>query len=222
MIANSILACLFATVPLDPLTTRWTFGAHEPYPMYRRMGKKSTGGIEGSAKWLKDWLNWWDAKAPETMHELGLNGLHSRFYKGMGWEEEKKDFPNVQKFVRNCHANGVTALAYVQFATLYFEPMLAEIPDLERLRKAGSTASCLTMCSRGPATATAANKSSPRILRRSRIPHRALGSRPSGGSGSRVPARAWMRKILSIRSGCAGAWGSSMRSWHAFGRRSSR
>ena len=131
MIANSILACLFATAALDPLTTRWTFGAHEPYPMYRRMGKKSTGGIEGSAKWLKDWLDWWDAKAPETMRELGLNGLHSRFYKGMGWEEEKKDFPNVQRFVRNCHANGVTALAYVQFATLYFEPMLAEIPDLE-------------------------------------------------------------------------------------------
>ena len=131
MIANSILACLFATAAFDPLTTRWTFGAHEPYPMYRRMGKKSTGGIEGSAKWLKDWLDWWDAKAPETMHELGLNGLHSRFYKGMGWEEEKKDFPNVQRFVRNCHANGVTALAYVQFATLYFEPMMAEIPDLE-------------------------------------------------------------------------------------------
>ena len=131
MIASSILTCLFATAGLEPLTTRWTFGAHEPYPMYRRMGKKSTGGIEGSAKWLKDWLDWWDAKSPETMRELGLNGLHSRFYKGMGWEEEKKDFPNVQRFVRNCHANGVTALAYVQFSTLYFEPMLAEIPDLD-------------------------------------------------------------------------------------------
>ena len=23
---------------LDPLTTRWTLGAHEPYSMYRRMG----------------------------------------------------------------------------------------------------------------------------------------------------------------------------------------
>ena len=115
----------------DPLTTRWTFGAHEPYSMYRRMGKKSTGGIEGSAKWLGDWLNWWDEKAPETMRELGLNGLHSRFYKGMGWETEKKDFPNVKKFVRNCHANGVTALAYVQFSTLYFEPMRTEIPNLD-------------------------------------------------------------------------------------------
>ena len=115
----------------DPLTTRWTFGAHEPYSMYRRMGKKSTGGIEGSAKWVKDWLDWWDAKAPETMRELGLNGLHSRFYKGMGWEEEKKDFPNVQKFVRNCHANGVTALAYVQFSTLYFEPLSQEIPNID-------------------------------------------------------------------------------------------
>jgi len=132
-----ILAAPFALVlaadaqALDPLTTRWTFGAHEPYSMYRRMGKKSTGGIEGSAKWVKDWLDWWDEKAPETMRELGLNGLHSRFYKGMGWEEEKKDFPNVRKFVKNCHANGVTALAYVQFSTLYFEPLSQEIPNID-------------------------------------------------------------------------------------------
>ena len=125
------LALVADAQALDPLTTRWTFGAHEPYSMYRRMGKKSTGGIEGAAKWVKDWLDWWDEKAPETMHELGLNGLHSRFYKGMGWEEEKKDFPNVRKFVKNCHANGVTALAYVQFSTLYFEPMSAEIPNID-------------------------------------------------------------------------------------------
>ena len=129
----SALALLLAAnaQALDSLTTRWTFGAHEPYSMYRRMGKKSTGGIEGAAMWVKDWLDWWDEKAPETMHELGLNGLHSRFYKGMGWEEEKTDFPNVQKFVRNCHANGVTALAYVQFSTLYFEPLSQEIPHID-------------------------------------------------------------------------------------------
>ena len=84
------LALVADAQALDPLTTRWTFGAHEPYSMYRRMGKKSTGGIEGSAKWVKDWLDWWDAKAPDTMRELGLNGLHSRFYKGMGWEEERR------------------------------------------------------------------------------------------------------------------------------------
>lgn len=119
-----------AAVELDPLVTRWTFGAHEPYTMYRRMGRKATGGVEGSAAWLKGWLDWWDTKAPERMREFGLNALHSRFYKGMGWEEEKKDFPNVLKFVRNCHANGVTALAYVQFATLYYEPMSREIPNL--------------------------------------------------------------------------------------------
>jgi hypothetical protein len=129
--AALVLASAVGAAEIDPLTTRWTFGAHEPYSMYRRMGKKSTGGIEGSAKWLHDWLDWWDEKAPETMRELGLNGLHSRFYKGMGWETEKKDFPNVKKFVKNCHANGVVALAYVQFSTLYFEPMRAEIPNLD-------------------------------------------------------------------------------------------
>ena len=46
---------------IDPITTRWTFGAHEPYAMYRRVGRKSTGGIEGTAKWVKPWLDWWDA-----------------------------------------------------------------------------------------------------------------------------------------------------------------
>lgn len=116
---------------LDPLTMRWTFGAHEPYTMYRRVGRHCTGGIDGNAKWLKPWLDWWDAEAPTQMEQLGLNWLHSRFYKGMGWNEEQKDFPNVRKFVRNCHAHGVHALAYVQFSTLYPEPMKREIPNLE-------------------------------------------------------------------------------------------
>ena len=59
-------ALLFAAAiaAIDPITTRWTFGAHEPYTMYRRIGKKSTGGIFGGSKWLKDWLNWWDSDAP--------------------------------------------------------------------------------------------------------------------------------------------------------------
>ena len=118
-------------VNVDPLTTRWTFGAHEPYTMYRRVGRHCTGGIDGNAQWVQPWLDWWDEHAPEKMEELGLNFLHSRFYKGMGWEVEKKDFPNVQKFVRNCHAHGVKALAYVQFCTLYPEVMRAEIPDID-------------------------------------------------------------------------------------------
>ncbi len=116
---------------IDPLTTRWTFGAHEPYTMYRRVGKHCTGGIDGNAQWVQEWLNWFDEKSPEVMEELGLNFLHSRFYKGMGWEVEKKDFPNVQKFVRNCHAHGVKALAYVQFNTLYPEVMRHEIPNID-------------------------------------------------------------------------------------------
>ena len=115
----------------DPLAARWTFGAHEPYAMYRRVGRRCTGGIDGNARWLQPWLDWFDAESPKLMEELGLNWLHSRFYKGMGWEVEKKDLPNVQKFVRNCHAHGVRALAYVQFATFYPETMRNEIPDVE-------------------------------------------------------------------------------------------
>ena len=116
----------------DPLASRWTFGNHEPISMYRRIGRQSTGGIEGGAHWLEQWHHWYDSEeCTRTMEELGLNILHSRFYKGMGWQFESKDFPNVKRFVQNCHAHGVRALAYIQFSTLYYEVMQAEIPDLE-------------------------------------------------------------------------------------------
>ena len=132
MIALLFASALVSQSPvIDPLSTRWTFGAHEPYTMYRRVGARCTGGIDGNAQWVQEWLDWFDANAPAKMEELGLNFLHSRFYKGMGWEVEKKDFPNVQKFVKNCHAHGIKTLAYVQFGTLYPEIMRREIPDIE-------------------------------------------------------------------------------------------
>ena len=70
VVGAAVSANAGVTAEIDPLMTRWTFGAHEPYSMYRRMGKKSTGGIEGSAKWVREWLDWWDAKAPETVRGL--------------------------------------------------------------------------------------------------------------------------------------------------------
>ena len=36
-----------ALAELNPVDTRWTFGAHEPFPMYRRVGRICTGAIEG-------------------------------------------------------------------------------------------------------------------------------------------------------------------------------
>ena len=128
-----MMAVLLTATTLNPLDMRWTFGAHEPYTMYRRMGVRSTGGIDGNACWLRDWFEWWDSEdCPKLMEELGLNWLLCRFYKGMGWEEEKKDFPNVQRFVANCHRHGVKAVAYVQYATFYPEVMRKEVPDLDR------------------------------------------------------------------------------------------
>ena len=130
--ALSVLALMPAenVQAFDSLTTRWTFGAHEPITMYRRKGVRTTGGIEGSSKWVASWLDWFDTESPKLMKELGLNWCHCRLYKGMGWEFEKRDFPNVKRFVDAAHANGVGTLAYIQFMTLYYENMLAEIPNL--------------------------------------------------------------------------------------------
>lgn len=140
LFAALLLAVQFPVVgqDLNPLDMRWTFGAHEPYTMYRRIGKKSTGSIDGNALWVKPWLDWFDASSPALMDSLGLNWLHCRFYKGMGWEVEKEDFPNVKRFVENCHAHGVHALAYVQAGTLYPEIMKAEIPDVMSWAQVGT------------------------------------------------------------------------------------
>ncbi len=123
--------CTVKKAVIDPLECRWTFGNHEPISMYHRAGNRVTGGIEGSALWLEDWHGWFDSEASASLiKELGLNILHSRFYKGMGWQFESKDFPNVKRFVENCHKHNIRVLAYIQFSTLYYETMLSEIPDL--------------------------------------------------------------------------------------------
>lgn len=41
-------AIIHAGTALDPLEMRWTFGAHEPYTMYRRVGRHCTGGSIGN------------------------------------------------------------------------------------------------------------------------------------------------------------------------------
>lgn len=58
------IASAGSAADLDPLTTRWTFGAHEPYTMYRRVGRTCTGSIDGNALWVGEWLDWFDAEAP--------------------------------------------------------------------------------------------------------------------------------------------------------------
>ena len=109
----------------------WTFGNHEPLSMYRRIGRNSTGGVPGGARWLADWHHWYDSEeCAETMANFGLNILHCRCYKGLGWEEEKKDFPNVVSFARACRKRGIKVLAYVQYSSLYPEIMRREIPNL--------------------------------------------------------------------------------------------
>lgn len=118
-------------IAFDRLDCRWTFGNHEPISMYRRAGKRVTGGMEGGALWLEDWRHWFDSEdCPRLMQSLGLNMLHCRFYKGMGWQYESRDFPNVKRFVENCHKHNIRVLAYVQFSTFYYEIMSKEIPDL--------------------------------------------------------------------------------------------
>lgn len=122
----------YTKTPIDTLSVFWTFGNHEPVTMYKRVGRKTTGGAEGSSLWLEEWHHWFDSEeSTKLMNDLGLTHLHCRFYKGLGWQFESKDFPRVKKFVENCHKHQVQALAYIQYASLYYEVMKAEYPDLE-------------------------------------------------------------------------------------------
>ena len=99
--------------------------------MYRRIGRRSTGGVPGGALWREKWHHWYDSEeCAETMASLHLNLLHCRCYKGLGWEAEKEDFPNVVSFARNCRKHGIKVLAYIQHASVYPEIMRREIPNL--------------------------------------------------------------------------------------------
>lgn len=109
----------------------WGFGNHEPIDMYRRVGVTTTGGVPGNARWLKKWHNFFDSdESVALLADMGVNILHCRFYKGMGWEHEKHDFPAVRDFALRCRKRGIKVLAYVQHATLYWELMQKEIPNL--------------------------------------------------------------------------------------------
>ena len=109
----------------------WGFGNHEPVDMYRRAGKCTTGGIPGNPLWLEKWHNFFDSdESAALLEHLGVNIIHCRFYKGMGWEHEKLDFSAVRSFALRCRKRGIKVLAYVQHASLYWELMSREIPDL--------------------------------------------------------------------------------------------
>jgi len=109
----------------------WGFGNHEPIDMYRRCGISTTGGVPGNARWLKKWHNFYDSdESVALLQDMGVNILHCRFYKGMGWEHEQHDFPAVREFALRCRKRGIKVIAYVQHATLYWELMQKEIPHL--------------------------------------------------------------------------------------------
>ena len=110
----------------------WTFGNHESLLMYRRIGRRSTGGVQGSAEWMESWHRRFDSEETfARMEEIGANILHCHFYKGMGWEQEKQDLPGLKKTLAAAHRHHITVLAYIQFATLYYELMQREIPNLQ-------------------------------------------------------------------------------------------
>ncbi len=109
----------------------WTFGNHESQLMYRRIGRRSTGGVQGGAEWMASWHRRFDSEETLAgMEEIGADILHCHFYKGMGWEQEKQDLPELRKLLAAAHRHHITVLAYIQFATLYYELMQREIPNL--------------------------------------------------------------------------------------------
>ena len=100
-IASVAFGTAFATessAGLDPLDMRWTFGAHEPITMYRRKGVRTTGGIEGSSKWVASWLDWFDTESPKLMRELGLNWCHCQIGRASAQREARRPMRQTHGF----------------------------------------------------------------------------------------------------------------------------
>ena len=118
------------TVKLLLLATVWTYWNHEPADHLRRMG--SGPSVFTIGEWLPQWY--------ERLHGdeliakasgLGVDAVYCHFFKGFGLKHEHAEMQRTKDFTRKAHAHGVKVLGYCQFNSLYYEAMLAEIPNLE-------------------------------------------------------------------------------------------
>ena len=116
-----------AKIELDRLDCRWTFGNHEPIAMYRRAGGPTTGGMEGSALWLKTGITGSTKTAP-AHGAVGPQHASLPVLQGMGWRYESQDFPNVKRFV-GFHKHNIRVLAYAVFDAV-LRDHVDEIPTL--------------------------------------------------------------------------------------------
>lgn len=120
---KTLLISVFATV--------WTYWNHEPADHLRRMS--SPPSVFTIGKWLPQWyerLHGEDLIAKAA--NLGVDTVYCHFFKGFGLNHERAEMERTKDFVRIAHANGVKVLGYCQFDSLYYEAMLAEVPDLEK------------------------------------------------------------------------------------------
>lgn len=114
----------------DPVV--WTYWNHEPADHLRRMSYTRATIFS-----LGDWLpQWYDRLHGEELISkaagLGVNAVYCHYFKGFGLKHEHAEMQRTKSFAEIAHRKGVKVFGYCQFNSLYYEAMLAEIPDLEK------------------------------------------------------------------------------------------
>ena len=114
------------------VATVWTYWNHEPADHLRRMSSCAST-VFTVGEWLPCWYD--RLHGDELIGKVsgvGVDMVYCHFFKGFGLEHERAEMARTRDFARKAHAHGVKVLGYCQLASLYWEAMLDEVPDLEK------------------------------------------------------------------------------------------
>lgn len=132
---NRLLLSLLAFVSLNSSGVEspvvWSYWNHEPADHLRRMSY-CRATIFSIGDCLPQWYGRLHGEELVShAAELGVNTVYCHYFKGFGLVHERAEMERTRQFAEIAHRHGMKVLGYCQLDSLYYEAMLAEIPDLK-------------------------------------------------------------------------------------------
>lgn len=107
----------------------WVWAGWEPDRFYKRVGANSTSYF-GNGDWIPSWRN--RIESDEMLRKLADQGatvLITRFFKGMGPEVEKADWPRLAEFVERANRHHLDVWGYMQGLGIFGEFVFPVRPE---------------------------------------------------------------------------------------------
>ena len=109
----------------------WTWWAWEPIYFYNQ-GESAHERTDLSEEIINKWYDEIHCeKTVASMAETGINCAVTHFYKGFGFEFEKKEMNRSGKLTELCNKYGIKVFGYIQYGSIFHESFFKETPEAE-------------------------------------------------------------------------------------------